>query len=81
MACQAFFKHKDTPNSIESNLTEIIVSDEDGNHYCYMEKSPKLGSWGWCNVGLNAAEVGNRVLEVDSWGFCSKDCKLSEEGK
>ena len=51
-ACKKFFNHKDTPNSIPSDVTEVIVSDKDGEHYCYREASPKEGSWGWCNIDL-----------------------------
>ena len=78
-ACKKFFNHKDTPNSIPSDVTEVIVSDKDGEHYCYREASPKEGSWGWCNIDLDATDTSN-LKEVESWGFCSKDCFLHKEG-
>jgi hypothetical protein len=79
-ACKKFFNHKDTPNSIPSDVTEVIVSDKDGEHYCYREASPKEGSWGWCNIDLDATDTSN-LKEVESWGFCSKDCFLHKEGQ
>jgi len=79
-ACKKFFDHKDTPNSIPSDVTDVIVSDEDGDHYCYREMSPQNGSWGWCYIDWDATDMRLLPQSAESWGFCSKDCFLHNEG-
>ena len=79
-ACKKFFDHKDTPNSIPSDVTDVIVSDEDGDHYCYREMSPQNGSWGWCYIDWDATDMRLLPQSAESWGFCSKDCFLHNKG-
>ena len=75
--CKNFFE--DPVSNKLGDVTDIVLIGSDNNEtYCYQEKSPKVGSSGWCHVDQDASKI--QVLSpTDSWGFCGKDCSESDE--
>ena len=57
----------------------IIVNDDNENTYCYHQESPNADSLGgWCKVNVDASKIGGNE-NVDSWGFCGRNCKNDTE--
>jgi len=79
--CKNFFRNKKTPNSIPEELTEIVVTDKNGNNYCTRLESPKPGSKGWCHVNVDATKNMGITKMKESWGFCSEDCYDHEKNE
>ena len=72
--CIDFFNNTKTPDGIPKELTEIVVTDKDGDKYCTRSESPKQGSKGWCYVNEDVAKGMGLKRRLKSWGFCSEDC-------
>jgi len=79
--CEEFFKANNTPATVPDGVEEIILRYRGRPvSYCYKDASPDPKSKGWCRVDKDATTI--QVLKKsDSWGFCSKDCYLSETEK
>jgi len=74
-ACQKFFKRKGTPDIIHKKFTELIILNGSKETYCYRDKTLDKGSEGWCEVNEDMYTM-MELSQINSWGFCSKDCRL-----
>ena len=75
--CKEFFESS-ASKSIGDVSDIILLGAKKKQTYCFLDKSPKKGSSGWCNVDLDATQMQS-THATESWGFCGKDCFKDDE--
>jgi len=77
--CFKFFKNPNTPNHFQGK--EIRITGKNGKDItiCYPAMNLEDKSYGWCRTKGNYYNVDREDTELESWGFCGKDCFLDAE--